>query len=171
MISSETRACTCRPTLQWLPWARGCCGRAGLGAWTAPLPFSSPCFRLYNCETWCGCRFNGGSALKAGGVAVSAVVSTQIGACCSGFVWLVLTWWLEKPSAVAVMNGAVAGLAGITPASGYINSPVRSCFFSLLLGQYCDCFRPLLSPHICFYFVNVCMCQFRRRLCWGSYWA
>jgi ammonia channel protein AmtB len=73
----------------------------------------------------CPVSFNGGSALKAGGVAVSAVVSTQIGACCSGFVWLMLTWWLEKPSAVAVMNGAVAGLAGITPASGYINSPVR----------------------------------------------
>lgn len=72
-------------------------------------------------------RFNGGSALAAGGIAVSAVVSTQIGACCSGFVWLLLTWWFEKPSAVAVMNGAVAGLAGITPASGYIDSPV-CCF-------------------------------------------
>ena len=72
------------------------------------------------------CSVNGGSALAAGSVAVSAVVATHIAACCSGAVWIVLAWLYHKPSAVAVMNGAVAGLAGITPASGYIGIPVRT---------------------------------------------
>jgi hypothetical protein len=78
----------------------------------------------WTCRCLVSCRFNGGSALKAGSVAVSAVVATHVAACCSGAVWTVLSWRYHKPSAVAVMNGAVAGLAGITPASGYIGIPV-----------------------------------------------
>ena len=78
---------------------------------------------------WFG--FNGGSALSAeGGVAVSACVSTQIGAVSSGCVWLLLSWYYTKPSCSALMNGLLAGLAGVTPASGYISSPA-----SLLLGS------------------------------------
>ena len=81
---------------------------------------------------WFG--FNGGSAFSAtGGIAVSACVSTQIGAVSSGFVWLVGSWWLSKPSSSALMNGLVAGLAGVTPASGYINSPA-SLLLGLILG-------------------------------------
>lgn len=76
---------------------------------------------------WFG--FNGGSSLGAGHVAVSAITSTQIGCSCSAFMWLVLSWWKEKPTSVALMNGALAGLAGITPASGYINTPA-----TILLG-------------------------------------
>ena len=77
---------------------------------------------------WMG--FNGGSALSAsGGIAVSACVSTQIGAVSSGFVWLTLSWYTAKPSSSALMNGLLAGLAGVTPASGYIGSPA-----TLLLG-------------------------------------
>ena len=77
---------------------------------------------------WWG--FNGGSALSArGGIAVSACVSTCMGAVSSGLVWLLLAWWRHKPASVACMNGLIAGLAGITPASGYISSPA-----SLLLG-------------------------------------
>ncbi|KYQ99652.1 ammonium transporter [Tieghemostelium lacteum] len=69
---------------------------------------------------WFG--FNAGSALAAGSVATSAVASTQIGGSFSAIVWIVLSWLRGKPSAVAVLNGVIAGLAGITPASGYINS-------------------------------------------------
>ncbi|GAM27761.1 hypothetical protein SAMD00019534_109370, partial [Acytostelium subglobosum LB1] len=69
---------------------------------------------------WFG--FNAGSALAAGAVATSAVASTQIGGSFSGIVWIILSWLKGKPSTVAVINGVIAGLAGITPASGYINS-------------------------------------------------
>ncbi|EFA81479.1 ammonium transporter [Heterostelium album PN500] len=69
---------------------------------------------------WFG--FNAGSALAAGSVATSAVASTQIGGSFSAIVWIILSWLKGKPSTVAVINGVIAGLAGITPASGYINS-------------------------------------------------
>lgn len=80
---------------------------------------------------WYG--FNGGSALQAGSVAVSAVVSSQIGAVSSGFIWLVLSWWQNRPSASALLNGCLAGLAGVTPASGYINSP-STILLGVILG-------------------------------------
>jgi ammonium transporter, Amt family len=67
---------------------------------------------------WFG--FNAGSALASGSLAVSAVASTQIAACASGTVWLLISAIRSKPSTIAVMNGVIAGLAGITPASGYI---------------------------------------------------
>ena len=92
---------------------------------------------------WTG--FNGGSALNGGSVAVSACVSTQIGAVSSGFVWLVLSMWRGKPACSALMNGLLAGLAGITPASGYINSPA-----SLLLGAilgFCSYWAVQLQKH------------------------
>jgi ammonia channel protein AmtB len=81
---------------------------------------------------WFG--FNGGSALASGPVAVSAIVSTQVGCSCGAFTWLVLSWWKEKPQAAALLNGALAGLAGITPASGYINTPetiLMGCIFGV----------------------------------------
>jgi Amt family ammonium transporter len=69
---------------------------------------------------WFG--FNAGSALSSGPLAVSAVVSTQVAGAMSGFTWMMLSWWQRKPSILALINGVVAGLAGVTPASGYINT-------------------------------------------------
>ncbi|EGC31727.1 ammonium transport protein A [Dictyostelium purpureum] len=69
---------------------------------------------------WFG--FNAGSALAAGDVAASAVASTQIGGSFSAIVWIALSWLKGKPTTVSAINGIIAGLAGITPASGYINS-------------------------------------------------
>lgn len=80
---------------------------------------------------WFG--FNAGSALRAGSVAVSAVASTQIAACSSGIVWLFISWAKNKPSTVALLNGVIAGLAGITPASGYVDSQA-SIIIGLILG-------------------------------------
>jgi len=80
---------------------------------------------------WFG--FNGGSALTSGSLATSAIASTQIAACSSGCVWLIASWIRDKPSSVAVINGVIAGLAGITPASGYISSQ-SSIVIGIILG-------------------------------------
>jgi len=80
---------------------------------------------------WFG--FNGGSALTSGSLATSALASTQIAACTSGCVWLAASWYRSKPSSVAMINGVIAGLAGITPASGYISSQ-SSIVVGLVLG-------------------------------------
>lgn len=83
---------------------------------------------------WFG--FNAGSALSSSSVAVAAIVNTQAAACTSTVVWLVMFWVQnKKPSLVSLLNGSIAGLAGITPASGYIT--VHSALvIGLLLGAF-----------------------------------
>jgi Amt family ammonium transporter len=68
---------------------------------------------------WFG--FNAGSANSAGDVAVAALVNTQIGACAGMIAWMAIEWaFRRKPSGVGIASGAVAGLAAITPAAGYV---------------------------------------------------
>jgi Amt family ammonium transporter len=68
---------------------------------------------------WFG--FNAGSANSAGTVAAYALVNTQLGACTAMVVWMIVEWWRRgKPSGIGIAAGAVAGLAAITPASGYV---------------------------------------------------
>jgi ammonium transporter, Amt family len=68
---------------------------------------------------WFG--FNAGSALSAGSVSAYALVNTQLGACTAMLVWMAFEWWRQgRPSGIGIATGAVAGLATITPASGYV---------------------------------------------------
>src|SRR5450432_1484694 len=68
---------------------------------------------------WFG--FNAGSALAANSVAGYALVNTQLGASAAMLTWMAIEWWRRgKPSGVGIASGAVAGLAAITPASGYV---------------------------------------------------
>jgi Amt family ammonium transporter len=51
--------------------------------------------------------------------------------------WLVLTWWREKrPSVTGAMTGAVAGLATVTPAAGYV-PPWAAAIIGLLAAVFC----------------------------------
>jgi Amt family ammonium transporter len=69
---------------------------------------------------WFG--FNAGSALAANGVAVNALVVTHVSATAGALTWLFISWWHDKkPSVVGVGAGAVAGLAAITPAAGFVD--------------------------------------------------
>lgn len=70
---------------------------------------------------WFG--FNGGSALMAGQGAVHAVVNSQVAAavCSTCFLFFVM-FRTGKASLLHCINGAIAGLAGVTPASGYIST-------------------------------------------------
>ena len=81
---------------------------------------------------WFG--FNGGSALKANEIAVSALVVTNLAASASAVSWMLVDWTLKgKPSAVGIAIGAVAGLVAITPAAGYV-SPGPSIVIGLVAG-------------------------------------
>ncbi len=69
---------------------------------------------------WFG--FNGGSALAADGIAVSAVVSTNLAAAAAAVSWMILDWVIKgKPSAIGISVGAVCGMAAVTAAAGYVN--------------------------------------------------
>jgi len=84
---------------------------------------------------WFG--FNAGSALSAGQVASYALVNTQLGACAAMLAWMGIEWWRRsKPSGVGIATGAVAGLAAITPASGYVQ-PWAAIIIGAAAGLLC----------------------------------
>jgi Amt family ammonium transporter len=67
---------------------------------------------------WFG--FNAGSALAANGIAANAFVTTNTAAAAAATTWMLLSWRQRAPSALGIVTGAVAGLAAITPASGFV---------------------------------------------------
>jgi Amt family ammonium transporter len=68
---------------------------------------------------WFG--FNGGSALAATDDASSAILNTHIAASMAALVWILIEKFkVGKPTAVGVATGAIAGLATITPAAGFV---------------------------------------------------
>ena len=67
---------------------------------------------------WFG--FNAGSALAANGVAANAFATTNTAAAAAATTWMLLSWRHRAPSALGMVTGAVAGLAAITPASGFV---------------------------------------------------
>jgi Amt family ammonium transporter len=71
---------------------------------------------------WFG--FNAGSALGAGELATRAFAATHFSAAAAALSWAAMEWWLKgKPSVLGVASGMVAGLATITPASGFVTIP------------------------------------------------
>jgi len=68
---------------------------------------------------WFG--FNGGSALAAGDLAGRAILNTHAAACTAALAWLVIERiTFGKPTTVGFATGAIAGLATITPAAGFV---------------------------------------------------
>jgi Amt family ammonium transporter len=75
---------------------------------------------------WFG--FNAGSALNAGGLATSAFAATHFSAAAAAMSWMFVEWLLKgKPSVLGAAAGMVAGLATITPASGFVTIPAACC--------------------------------------------
>lgn len=71
---------------------------------------------------WFG--FNGGSALGAGPLAVSAFATTNTASAAAGLAWVLLDVVKgKKPSALGFCIGAVVGLVAITPACGFVTVP------------------------------------------------
>jgi Amt family ammonium transporter len=69
---------------------------------------------------WFG--FNAGSALGANEIAVSAFLVTNTAAAVAALTWLAVEWLSAgKPTVLGGATGAVAGLATITPAAGYVS--------------------------------------------------
>ena len=68
---------------------------------------------------WYG--FNAGSELAVNSVTTLAFLNTDVAASFAAITWLIIEWIREgKPKFVGLMTGAVAGLATITPAAGFV---------------------------------------------------
>jgi Amt family ammonium transporter len=84
---------------------------------------------------WFG--FNAGSALAADGAAGMAMTVTHISAATAAFTWMVVEWVKHgKPTLVGIATGAIAGLATITPASGFVG-PVGALVIGAVAGLVC----------------------------------
>ena len=83
---------------------------------------------------WFG--FNAGSALSAGAVASSAFTATHIAGATAGAVWCLLDWLkFKKPTTLGMITGAIAGLAAVTPASGFI-TPAGAIWIGIGAGIF-----------------------------------
>ncbi len=84
---------------------------------------------------WYG--FNAGSEFRVDSVTAIAFLNTDVAASFAAITWLAVGWWVEKrPSFVGLLTGAVAGLATITPAAGYV-SPVTAMIIGIASGVVC----------------------------------
>ena len=84
---------------------------------------------------WFG--FNGGSALAADGSAALAITVTQISAATASLVWMITEWVkFGKPSLIGMVTGTIAGLATITPASGFVG-PIGALVIGIVAGMVC----------------------------------
>lgn len=84
---------------------------------------------------WFG--FNAGGALGANALAATAFVNTDIAASFAMVTWMVISWIHEKsPNFVGVLTGALAGLATVTPAAGYVK-PWAAVIIGICAGGIC----------------------------------
>jgi Amt family ammonium transporter len=84
---------------------------------------------------WFG--FNAGSAVSAGALASSAFAATHFSAAAAALSWAGVEWITEgRPSVLGAASGMVAGLATITPASGFVGIPEAFCI-GLVAGAVC----------------------------------
>jgi Amt family ammonium transporter len=84
---------------------------------------------------WFG--FNAGSAVSAGALASSAFAATHFSAAAGALSWVGVEWLTKgKPSVLGVASGMVAGLATITPASGFVSVPA-AFLIGLVGGAVC----------------------------------
>jgi Amt family ammonium transporter len=83
---------------------------------------------------WFG--FNAGSALTAGGLASNAFVTTNTAAAAGAFTWMIISWLYRRPTILGTVTGAIAGLATITPAAGYV-SPLAAIPIGIAAAIVC----------------------------------
>jgi Amt family ammonium transporter len=84
---------------------------------------------------WFG--FNAGSALAANGQAATTLMVTHLSACVATVTWMGIEWIkLGRPGVLGAATGSIAGLAAITPASGFVG-PVGALVIGFLSGVAC----------------------------------
>ena len=101
-------------------------------------PHNVPLIALGTGLLWFGWYgFNAGSELRVDAVTASAFLNTDIAASFAAVVWLLVEWMHgRQPKFVGLLTGAVAGLATITPAAGYV-SPTTAVIIGVAAGLVC----------------------------------
>jgi len=111
--------------------------RKGLGR-DSFMPHNLPMTLLGTGLLWFGWfGFNGGSALAADGIAGGALVTTHMAGMAGMAMWTLIEWiHYKKPTTLGAASGAIAGLATVTPAAGFI-SPNAAIIIGFIAGIAC----------------------------------
>ena len=101
-------------------------------------PHSIPLVALGTGLLWFGWYgFNAGSESKVDAVTAVAFLNTDVAASFAAVTWFVVEWMsTRKPKFLGLLTGAVAGLATITPAAGYV-SPSTAVIIGIISGVVC----------------------------------
>jgi len=101
-------------------------------------PHSVPLVALGTGLLWFGWYgFNAGSEFSVDATTAVAFLNTDVAASFAAVAWLCMSWIFEKrPSFLGLLTGAVAGLATITPAAGFV-SPVAAVVIGIVSGVVC----------------------------------
>jgi len=101
-------------------------------------PHSIPLVALGTGLLWFGWYgFNAGSELRVDAVTALAFLNTDVSASFAATVWLIIDWIKEgKPKFLGLLTGAVAGLATITPAAGYVTTS-SAVIIGIVAGGVC----------------------------------
>ena len=84
---------------------------------------------------WFG--FNAGSALSSGALSAMTFAVTHISAVAATLIWMIIEWLHKgKPTMFGAATGSIAGLATITPASGFVG-PMSALIIGLCAGAIC----------------------------------
>ena len=118
----------------------------------ADTPHNIPFIALGTGLLWFGWYgFNAGSELKVDNITALAFLNTDIAASFAAITWLFIEWrYAKKPHFVGLLTGAVAGLATITPAAGYV--PI---YASVVIG--------IAAGVVCYYAI-----QLKNRMHWDD---
>ena len=101
-------------------------------------PHSIPLVALGTGLLWFGWYgFNAGSEMRVDSVTATAFLNTDVAASFAAVAWLMVAWFNEKkPKFLGLLTGAVAGLATVTPAAGYV-SPTTAVIIGCVSGVVC----------------------------------
>jgi len=101
-------------------------------------PHSIPLVALGTGLLWFGWYgFNAGSEFRVDSVTAVAFLNTDLAASFAAIAWLCMDWMTtKKPKFLGLLTGAVAGLATITPAAGFV-SPATACLIGAIAGVIC----------------------------------
>ena len=101
-------------------------------------PHSIPLVALGTGLLWFGWYgFNAGSELQVDSITALAFVNTELAASFAAITWLAIEWKMTgKPRFVGLLTGAVAGLATITPAAGFV-TPQLAVVIGIVAAAVC----------------------------------
>jgi ammonium transporter, Amt family len=101
-------------------------------------PHSIPLVALGTGLLWFGWYgFNAGSEFRVDSVTAIAFLNTDIAASFAAVTWLIVEWMTtRRPKFLGLLTGAVAGLATITPAAGFV-SPTSAVIIGIVAGVVC----------------------------------